>query len=404
MDWLDEKLEVLGKWIHNLSLRKALVFYIITSVIIIIILYAVTISVCERIDNRIWSLNENVNEQASQGITVYYHDYSILSGAEKVYARIINFIKVWCILIYSIGGILGVSLSFYNRKLKQPLQILKGATNQVGKSNLDFEIYYDSKDEMGDLCHSFDLMRSQLIMNNQKMWDMMEEQKRLNSAFAHDLRTPLTVLRGYNDFLSTYLPEGKVSEEKLLSTLSMMSCNIDRLERYSNTMKEIYSMEDIPVHQIFVSYGQLMERIEKTVEVINNTNGIEVQLTVNEKNNSMILLDEAILMEVLENLLSNAIRYANNKVLVIITLKEFERRLLLSVIDDGKGFSTKDLTMATKPYYTESSKKRSNHFGIGLYICKLLCVKHGGRISLANSIQQGAVVTAEFSTSDLNQI
>ncbi len=404
MDWLDEKLEVLGKWIHNLSLRKALVFYIITSVIIIIILYAVTISVCERIDNRIWSLNENVNEQASQGITVYYHDYSILSGAEKVYARIINFIKVWCILIYSIGGILGVSLSFYNRKLKQPLQILKGATNQVGKSNLDFEIYYDSKDEMGDLCHSFDLMRSQLIMNNQKMWDMMEEQKRLNSAFAHDLRTPLTVLRGYNDFLSTYLPEGKVSEEKLLSTLSMMSCNIDRLERYSNTMKEIYSMEDIPVHQISVSYGQLMERIEKTVEVINNTNGIEVQLTVNEKNNSMILLDEAILMEVLENLLSNAIRYANNKVLVIITLKEFERRLLLSVIDDGKGFSTKDLTMATKPYYTESSKKRSNHFGIGLYICKLLCVKHGGRISLANSIQQGAVVTAEFSTSDLNQI
>jgi len=305
-------------------------------------------------------------------------------------------------LIYSIGGIIGVSLLFYNKKLRQPMQILKKATDQVGNSNLDFEIYYDSKDEMGDLCHSFDLMRRQLIMNNQKMWDMMEEQKRLNAAFAHDLRTPLTVLRGYTDFLSAYLPEGKVSEEKLLSTLSMMSSNIERLERYSNTMKEIHSFEDIPVQQVPISYEKLIERINELTGAMNGTNGIEVKLIEVEENRSnSLLLDEAIIMEVLENLISNAIRYAKKEVRVIITVLESEKRLSISVADDGKGFSTKDFTMATKPYYSDSTGKNTNHFGIGLYICKLLCEKHGGMIILSNSIQQGAIVTAEFNIDDL---
>lgn len=102
---------------------------------------------------------------------------------------------------------------------------------------------------MGRLCRAFDSMRRQLIANNQKMWDMMEEQKRINAAFAHDLRTPLTVLRGYADLLSKYIPEGKISEEKLLSTVKLMSDHIGRLEIYSNTMKQINSLDELAVRK-----------------------------------------------------------------------------------------------------------------------------------------------------------
>ena len=80
--------------------------------------------------------------------------------------------------------------------------------------------------------------------NHQKMWDMMEEQKRLNHAFAHDLRTPLTVLHGYIDFLYKYYPQGMIREEKLMDTLRMMDRQVVRLKKFGDTMKSVSTLEE----------------------------------------------------------------------------------------------------------------------------------------------------------------
>lgn len=402
MDWLDEKIEPLMKLLGNLSLRKALIGYIVVCVLTVTGLYAFTMSVCEKLDHNIWSKYLNVNDLADQNIVVYYQDYSKLNKPDQVAARIIDFFQNWSMVIYSIGGVIGISLLFYNKKLKQPLCILQEAALQVGNSNLDFEIYYDSKDEMGDLCRSFDFMRKQLIRNNQKMWEIMEEQKRLNAAFAHDLRTPLTVLRGYTDFLCEYVPEGKISEEKLISTLTLMANHIDRLESYSNTMKQIHSFEELTVKQSGMTCQQLLEKMNEVISVLNGRNEISIKLNYPDTEYpDPLLLDEAILMEVFENLVSNALRYAKAEIEIRFMISDAEQRLILSVADDGRGFSTRDLSMAVKPYYTDGENK-SSHFGIGLYICKLLCEKHGGYLSLSNSMKRGAIVTASFCIIDLN--
>lgn len=84
-------------------------------------------------------------------------------------------------------------------------------------------------------------------------------------------------------------------------------------------------------------------------------------------------LDEEIFMEVFDNLLSNAIRYAASRIEIILLMSDDKKKLILSVADNGKG-------------------KNLNHFGIGLYICKLLCEKHGGYLTLDNGLNKGAVV------------
>lgn len=402
MDWLDEKLDSLGNKLHNMPLRRALAVYIVICIFIVVILYAVTMAFCSSWKHVIWSPYIDNKEQVSLNLVVPAYDYSKLSGTDAFLIRAIEFIQTWSVFIYTIGGILGTSFLFYKKKLKEPLRILKYATGQVGKNNLDFEIYYDNKDEMGDLCHSFDLMRKQLIANNQKMWDMMEEQKRLNAAFAHDLRTPLTVLRGYTDFLQEYIPEGKISEEKLLSTLLMMSGHIERLERYSNTMKEINSFEEIPIHPVQMDYSELLEKVQEVIRVMDGKNGIAVRLTdIRKEGSKEMYLDESILMEVFENLMSNALRYTVKEIRITLEIEEKENKLLLSVADDGKGFSAKGLTMAAKPYYKDNTESNSTHFGIGLYICKLLCEKHGGWLSVSNSMTHGAIITAAFHTGKL---
>lgn len=400
MDWLDEKAERLTKWVRNLSLRKALAVYIIICVLVVGTLYAVTMSFCDSWDRYIWDFNVSTVEIGEQG-EQFQAEYSInqprLTLTERIVVNIIDFIQSWSIFIYSLCGIIGFSLLFYNHKLRQPLRILRDATGKVGSSDLDFEINYDCRDEMGELCRSFDLMRRQLIMNNQKMWDMMEEQKRLNAAFAHDLRTPLTVLRGYTDFLREYIPEGRIAEDKMLATLSTMSGHIERLERYSNTMKEIYSFEEIEVKQTPVSRKQFFESLKEYAELLNGRESITVMLTGTLTEAAEFLyLDKSIVMEVFENLMSNALRYAGSEVQITVTVDEESKLLQLSVADDGKGFSKEALIMAARPYYTEGRDKQSAHFGIGLYISRLLCEKHGGRLTFANRLEQGAIAAASF--------
>jgi two-component system, OmpR family, lantibiotic biosynthesis sensor histidine kinase NisK/SpaK len=399
MDWIDEKIEIFNKWLRNLSLRKSLIVYIILCVIAVVSLYAFTVFICEKQEDRLWSKYTQTDELmlGSKNWVASIQEPSVLTGTDRIYVNIIQTIMTWSIVIYSICGIIGVSLLFYHKKLKSPLQILKEATGKVADSDLEIELYYDSKDEMGDLCRSFDFMRKQLINNNQKMWDIMGEQKRLNAAFAHDLRTPLTVLRGYTDFLGEYLPQGKVSEEKLLATLSMMTGHIARLESYCNTMKEIHSFEDIPVRQSEISMRKLMDKVEELVKIFNGQNNVKITINdTNTENQGSILIDEAIFMEVFENLMTNALRYAKSEIRVVMMLLKEEHQLLLSVADDGKGFSSVNLTMATEPYYSDSPKNQSEHYGIGLYLCKLLCEKHGGWISLSNGILGGAVVTTTY--------
>ena len=108
-------------------------------------------------------------------------------------------------------------------------------------------------------------------------------------------------------------------------------------------------------------------------------------------------LDEMIFMEILENMLSNATRYAKSKVVITLESSEDYGELYLYVQDDGEGFSKEGLKMADRPYYSDQKgKDDGTHYGIGLFICKFLCEKHGGSLDLANSIDGGAIICAIF--------
>ena len=85
---------------------------------------------------------------------------------------------------------------FYKHKLKNPIEELELASQQVGRNNLDFHITYENKDEMGRLCEEFERMKEQLAENNHQLWKIIEEEKALRAAIAHDIRSPLSVLAG----------------------------------------------------------------------------------------------------------------------------------------------------------------------------------------------------------------
>ena len=112
------------------------------------------------------------------------------------------------------------------------------ASEKISNNDLDFSIEYDSKDELGQLCTSFEIMRTALANNFTEMWRQVEERKQLNAAFAHDLRTPLTVLKGYNEMLQAS------DNPQTRETAVTMGKHILRMETYVSSMSNLRRLED----------------------------------------------------------------------------------------------------------------------------------------------------------------
>lgn len=305
--------------------------------------------------------------------------YAVISGIQFV------LIPIWCLLCLSAPGII-----FYRKKMKKPLEILMDASKQIGGENLNFKIDYKSGDEFGLLCSSFEKMRAQLEKNHLEMWRQMDDRKKLNAAFAHDLRTPLTILKGQNEMLLNYIPNGRLSQEKVLNILSVMQNHITRLEAYTEMMNQLQRLEDVEI----ILKPETDMRLKEAMLQAGQAFGDKASVELNFPGTGRTLnIDIHAVMEVYENLLSNAVRYCAKTVTADVV---FDDRLIITVSDDGPGFSEKALKDAVKPFYSSDKQKSGAHFGIGLTICRLLCEKHGGYLSYYNRDTGGACVKAVF--------
>ena len=283
-------------------------------------------------------------------------------------------------------------LIFYRSKIKKPLMLLTASASKIAASDLDFSIEYDRNDEMGSLCKAFEKMRSALEKNNREMWRQMNERKKLNAAFSHDLRTPLTVMEGHLGILQKYTPQGKLSADDVMQTYAAMARQIERLKNYASSMNTLQRLEDVPIVRKQLAASDFTARLNDTAEIIcKNKN-----LSISDKTVATSLcVDPEIVLQVFENLLSNAVRYAKSAISIQYTVEN--DTFSITVTDDGAGFDDTTLKFATNPFYTTEKKSDTGqHLGLGLNICKILCERHNGNIILSNGIEAGASVTVHF--------
>lgn len=313
--------------------------------------------------------------------TIHFIGFQIISGAQIV------LIPLWILLVVMLVGIL-----FYRRELEEPITILLEASEKIAGSNLDFHIAYGKRNELGQLCQSFEKMRDALYQNNQEMWRILEERKKLNAAFSHDMRTPITVIKGYRDLLEKYIPGGELSEEKSMQILKMMEGQIDRLENYTQKMSAVQKLEDIAPLPKDVNFQEFLDKCAEISKMLAKDLQISYQT---DSDTEKLWVDEELVLEVYENLVSNASRYAKDQ--LEINISTFDHLLTISVEDDGQGFTEEALQQAAKPFYRDRREEK-NHFGLGLYICKMICEKCQGELVIENG-RTGGKVTASFKES-----
>lgn len=304
---------------------------------------------------------------------------------------------------------------FYRVHIAGPLAELAGAADRIAGRDLDFTIRVVRGRELGRLSETLEHMRASLLEAQRELWRTAESRRRLNAAFAHDLRTPITVLKGTVEMAQMRLRRGDTLDGDALDALS---AQVARLERYATSMGGLSKLEDRPVERETFALDDLREELGRHVSEVMAVRGggLELKLpTVSEADGApasktccasestlkaaagsrpaaLLAIDLPLVEEVLDNLLSNACVHTSS--IVTFDMMVDAGVLTLVVTDDGPGFTPEALHRGCDPFFSEN--KSAEHFGLGLNVSSVLCGLHGGKIALANAETGGARVIATF--------
>lgn len=372
------------EWIKQMKLKKALFSIIFINITVAFVLSLFIIWICIELRSQIApTAGLSIDVNSAHSITQPQESTS----QSLLIADMISLAQILLpILIYLIALLTTASM-FYHLKLKEPLRTLTKSATCIINNNLDFTIETKTQDELGQLCAAFETMRKTLLENNYTLWRQAEERKRLNAAFSHNLRNPVTVLKGSVKLALKNIEDITTTSNPFTDNLLRIKSYTNRIEQYIETMSSVQKLEDIAIQKELVKWENLVSELKNILCFVGEDSQKQIVFTATkyEKN---ILIDKSVLFQIIENLVSNALRFTATRIDIFCSISD--RQLLLSVTDDGSGFSDKLIKNGIQPF--QKGTEEIGHFGMGLYTCELLCKKHGGNITLKNN-QVGATVS-----------
>jgi len=330
-------------------------------------------------------LKEGAREVEVDGVVVAWvlvDEKSLqLSRSEELFMEQVNL----AIAIAAVAGTLtavaiGILLA---AGILKPIRKLTEASEQVSQGMLGEQVPVTSKDEIGRLSESFNRMSTDLAHAD-------AERKRLTADITHDLSTPLQIISGYIEMYEN----GDVNLNA--KQLGIIKTELDNLRRLVGDLTMLSQAEAGGVEILLnpVVPNQMLEQIVQAYQPIASRQGVELRLDEDETL-VMVNVDEGRMLQVLKNLMENALRHTPAGGTVTLGSKVGEH-VELSVIDTGDGISAEDLPFVFERFY-QADKARTGikgKMGLGLAICKALVELQGASIRVESAgINQGTTVT-----------
>ncbi len=275
-------------------------------------------------------------------------------------------------------------------RLTKQLTPMIEASEEIAKQNLDFEIGTSTIKEFNGVLNALEKMKIALNRSLRENWE--EEAKRKNqiSSLAHDLKTPVAIIRGNAELLK----ETKLSDEQR-GYVDFIAKNSSRISAYAHALVQVNqssATKELDLKRVHVPI--VVEKIEALAREIAVAHGRPIEESIHT-GDGFVSVDYKQLERGVQNLLINAVQYAPEASAVELLITTRENFLEITVGDRGPGFSDEDLIRASEPFYRgDKSRHGSTHYGLGLYTAKTVAELHHGRLRLTNcSSGQGAMVT-----------
>lgn len=285
-----------------------------------------------------------------------------------------------------------LTLHFSGRLRKQLLPLFH-ATEEISSQNLDFEIGQSNIKEFEDVLLSFSKMRDNLKKSLEQQWAAEQTRKEQIAALAHDLKTPLTVIRGNIDLLE----ETPLNSEQQ-EFIKYASFSSEQMESYIKTLIELSRSSmgyGLLIQQIPFSsfWDNLCEQIRALCSIRHINLQTDIDTPPEYFQGDKILIERAVM-----NIVSNALEFSPEQSILKVKTGGDGKTLKIRITDSGTGFSQKALKHAKELFFMDDQSRSSKlHFGMGLYITNHIVEQHHGNMQIQNSAEtKGGKVILTF--------
>lgn len=265
------------------------------------------------------------------------------------------------------------------------INILLKAAEKVSNKNFDFTLEGLKGKEFIKIQEAFNEMIRTIHLAFKSLWDLDSERRKMLSSIAHDIITPITIIKGQIEIV-----EDLKDYSSVRGFMQIINNNCNRIINLANNLSLLGKIEnpDFLVRRENVNLNELLRQKEEEIKMMAASKGIKVYFDVNLKKDSYIL-DENLLLRILDNILYNSLRFTTEGEIKLIVFDKDDKIHFLC-LDTGKGFNLRDIDNLFKAYYQGEDFK--DHFGLGLYIAKRIVNKFGGEIKAYNRNEGGAAV------------
>lgn len=266
----------------------------------------------------------------------------------------------------------------FSRKLKRNLIPIVTATDKIKAQDLDFEIEPTQIIEFNASLKAIDQLKTALTHSLEKQWKAQQQKKSQLSALAHDIKTPLTVIKGDTELLL----EDETEQHKM-GFLGDIRASTTTIEKYLEVLMTVVNRESLSVNMIDIKIEAFVEDMMNDVLPLCKMKKISFNIK-NKVTCDFIHADPDLLKRALINIADNALRYSGVNSTIELMIRENETHVFFEIKDEGKGFSLESLKRATEEFYTEDISRGNDHYGLGLNFAEHISRLHGGELILAN--------------------
>lgn len=296
-----------------------------------------------------------------------------------------------CVILICTGALLS---TWIYKGINTPLQKLREATKHIKDGDLEFALDVEVDDEFSELCQDFEDMRRRLRDSNVEKAAYDRENRELISNISHDLKTPITAIKGYMEGIIDGVADTPEKMDRYIRTVYNKANDMDRLLNeltfYSkiDTNRIPYNFNKINVNDYF---DDCVEEVGLELESQN----IELSYFNYTDKDTLIIADAEQLKRVIDNIISNSIKYLDKpKGYISIRVKDVGDFIQVEIEDNGSGIAAKDLPNIFDRFYRTDASRNSSRggSGIGLSIVKKIIEDHGGKIWANSKLGSGTVM------------
>ncbi len=298
------------------------------------------------------------------------------------------------LLISSISIIIGMGFFmtyWLYTHIFSPLINLGEAVRQITEGNLDFALEFDAYDEIGELSRNFEEMRIRLRQNEEQKLLADKNNKELISNISHDLKTPITAIKGYVEGIMDGVASSPEKIDKYIRTIYNKANDMDKLIDELTFYSKI-DTNGIPYNYKVISVVDFFTDCAKEVGLDMESMNIDFYFNNNVDMDTFIVADVEQMKRVVNNIISNSVKYMDkNDPKIGISLLDEGDFVRIDINDNGIGISSKDLPYIFDRFYRTDFSRNSSKggSGIGLSIVRKIVEDHGGRIWAKSELGSG---------------